>query len=201
MVESILLPHGRGLYVSLWIFQTKPKDLQKISSPQGRERWAPLSLKATQRTITSSPGITQAVLRTTLYYIMIKHKGWPNWLNHQMEYWNDETIKVCLMAGSWSLYNPYDMTTCWAPTTSNPVSTVLEPKLLASNLICDAAVLRAAWSMGCWKGMEAVNSTALISRPLQQAKPHMPELALGPSSYAGIAVHLEGWEGRDSDQR
>ena len=66
MVESILLPHGRGLYVSLWIFQTKPKDLQKISSPQGRERWAPLSLKATQRTITSSPGITQAVLRTTL---------------------------------------------------------------------------------------------------------------------------------------
>ena len=36
--------------------------------------------------------------------------------------------------------------------------------------------------------MEAVNSTALISRPLQQAKPHMPELALGPSSYAGIAV-------------
>jgi hypothetical protein len=101
---------------------------------------------------------------------MIKHKGWPNWLNHQMEYWNDETIKVCLIAGSCSLYNPYDMTTCWAPTTSNPVSTVLEPKLLASNLICDAAVLRAAWSMGCW-GMEAVNSTALQASSTSKA-PH-----------------------------
>ena len=110
-----------------------------------------------------------------------------------------KTIKVCLIAGSWIRMNSIKpvwgvddmLTTCWAPT-SNPVSTVMEPKLLASNLICDAAVLQAAWRIACgaWKLW-----TALLPRPLQQAKPHMPELALGPSSYAGIAVHLR--EGRE----